>query len=90
MPKCGRHASPGRPSFSEEEVYAIDALLDSDRRHTIFELARETGLMHTTVLHILKECLGMRKIVSRWVPHDLTEIQKWLQYEAARNHFGCY
>ncbi|GBO21400.1 hypothetical protein AVEN_247757-1 [Araneus ventricosus] len=26
---------PGRPSVSEEEVYALAALLDSDRRHTI-------------------------------------------------------
>ncbi len=42
---------PGRPSVSEEEVYALTALLDSDRRHTIRELARETGLAHTTVLH---------------------------------------
>jgi len=66
---------PGRRSVREEEVYALTALLDSDRRHTIFELARETGLAHTTVLHILKERLGMRKIASRWVPHDLTEMQ---------------
>ena len=51
---------PGRPSVSEE-VYALTALLDSDRRHTIRELARETGLAHTTVLHILKERLGMRE-----------------------------
>ncbi|PNF32315.1 hypothetical protein B7P43_G16249 [Cryptotermes secundus] len=57
---------PGRPSVSEEEVYALSALLDSDRRLTIRELARETGLAHTTVLHILKERLGMRKTASRW------------------------
>ena len=69
---------PGRPSVSEE-VYALAALLDSDRRHTIRDLARETGLAHTTVLHILKERLGMRKTASGWVPHDLTEMQKWLR-----------
>ncbi|PNF13900.1 hypothetical protein B7P43_G10655 [Cryptotermes secundus] len=56
---------PGRPSVSEEEV---SALLESDRRHTIRELARETGLAHTAVLHILKEHLGMRKYASRWNP----------------------
>ena len=39
---------PGRPSVSEEEVYALTAFPDSDRRHTIRELARETGLEHTT------------------------------------------
>ena len=81
---------PGRPSVSEEEVYALTALLDSDRCHTIRELARETGLAHMTVLHILKERLGMRKIASRWVPHDLTEMQKWLRYDAARNHLERY
>ncbi|PNF42584.1 hypothetical protein B7P43_G04699, partial [Cryptotermes secundus] len=68
---------PGRPSVSEEEVYALSALLESDRRHTIRELARETGLAHTTMLQILKERLGIRKIASRCVPHDLTEMQKW-------------
>ncbi|PNF23534.1 hypothetical protein B7P43_G05594, partial [Cryptotermes secundus] len=81
---------PGRPSVSEEEVYALSALLESDRRHTIRELARETGLAHTAVLHILKECLGMTKTASRWVPHDLTEVQKWLRYDAARNHLERY
>ena len=55
---------PVRPSVSEEEVNVLTALLDSDRRHTIRELARETGLGHMTVLHILKERLGMRKIAS--------------------------
>jgi len=81
---------PGRPSVSEEEVYALTALLDSDRRHTIREMARATGLAHTTVLHILKERLGMRKIASRWVPHDLMEMQKWLRYDAAHNHLEHY
>ncbi|PNF14334.1 hypothetical protein B7P43_G05856 [Cryptotermes secundus] len=58
---------PGYPSVSEE-VYALSALLESDRGHTIRELARETGLAHTTVLHILKERVGMREIASRWNP----------------------
>jgi len=54
---------PGCPTVSEE-VYALTVLLDSDRCHTIRALARETGLANTTVLHILKERLGMRKIAS--------------------------
>ena len=51
-------------SVKKKCMYALTALLDSDRRHTIRELARETRLAHTTVLHILKERLGMRKIAS--------------------------
>ncbi|PNF13893.1 hypothetical protein B7P43_G10664 [Cryptotermes secundus] len=67
----------GHPSVSEEEVYALSALLESDRRHTIRELARETGFAHTTVLHILKEHLGMRKIASRWNPPIILQENAW-------------
>ena len=56
---------PSRSSISEAEVNAVAALAYSDRRQTICELARLTGFAHTTVLHILKERLGMRKIASR-------------------------
>jgi hypothetical protein len=40
--------------------------------------------------NIPKERLGMRKISPRWVPYDLTEMQKWLRYDAARNHLERY
>ncbi|XP_055942641.1 histone-lysine N-methyltransferase SETMAR-like [Argiope bruennichi] len=54
------------------------------------ELARQTRFAHTTVLHILKESLGMRKIALRWVPHNWTEMQKWLRYDAARTRLKRY
>ncbi|GJQ65347.1 hypothetical protein Trydic_g7461 [Trypoxylus dichotomus] len=64
----------GRPSVNEEQVQAIATLLDIDRRQTIHELGQEIGLSYTTVLHILKNRLEMRKIVWRWVPYNLTEM----------------
>ncbi|GFV58724.1 HTH_48 domain-containing protein [Trichonephila clavipes] len=67
---------PGRPSVSKAKVHAVAALIDSDRLQTICELAQQTGFAHPTVLPILKERLGMRKIASRWVPHHLVEMQK--------------
>ncbi|KFM72497.1 Transposable element Tcb1 transposase, partial [Stegodyphus mimosarum] len=81
---------PGRPSVSDADVQAVAALMDSDRRQTIRQLAGQTRLAHTTVLHILKERLSMRKISSRWVQHQLTEMQKWLRYDAARTHLERY
>ncbi|XP_055939356.1 uncharacterized protein LOC129968990 [Argiope bruennichi] len=81
---------PGRLSVSEAEVHAVAALMDSYRCQTIRELARQTVFAHTTVLHILKERLGMRKMASRCVPHHLTEMQKWLRYDAARTHLERY
>ncbi|XP_055928717.1 uncharacterized protein LOC129959850 [Argiope bruennichi] len=77
---------PGRPSVSEAEIHAVAALMDNDRCQAICELARQTGFVHTTVLHILKERLDMRNIASRWIPHHLTEMQKSLRYDAARIH----
>jgi len=62
---------PGRPSATENQVSSVATLLETDRRWTIRELDCETRLSHTTVLHILKECLHMRKIASCWVPHSL-------------------
>ena len=60
-------ARPGRPSVSDEQVQAVAALLDTDRRQTIRELGQEIGLSHTTVMYILNNRLRTRKIVSRWV-----------------------
>jgi len=68
----------------------VATLLETDRWWTIRELACETGLSHTTILHILKERLHMRKIASRWVPQSLTEIQKWQRYKSAWMHLERY
>jgi len=81
---------PGRPSTTEAQVSSVATLLETDRWWTIREFACETGLTHTTILHILKESLHMRKISSHWVPHSLTEIQKWQRYESARMHLERY
>ncbi|GFY21944.1 histone-lysine N-methyltransferase SETMAR [Trichonephila clavipes] len=78
---------PCRSCVSEAEVHVVAALMDSDRHQIIRELARQTGFAYTTVLNILKERLGIRKIASRRIPHHLTEMQKWLRYDAAQTHW---
>lgn len=44
-----------RFSVREEEEHALAELMYSDRRHTICEMAREVGLVHTTEFYILKK-----------------------------------
>ena len=39
---------------------------------------------------ILREDLDMRKIAAKWVPHALTEQQKWCRYETCRIHLEKY
>ena len=60
----------GHPPVSDEDVHIVSALMKMDQNFTIRELAQKTGLAPSTVLHILKDQLRMRKIVPRWVPHD--------------------
>ena len=45
------------------------------------ELQERTGVLAATVRHILHKDLKMRKICGKWVPHHLTEVQKWTCYE---------
>ena len=39
---------------------------------------------------ILQEDLHMRKNAAMWVPHALTEQQKWCRYETCHIHLGRY
>ena len=57
----------GHPPVSDENVQLVSALVEVDRYVTIHQLEQDTGLVHSTVLHILKDLLKMRKIASKCV-----------------------
>ena len=67
----------GHTPVSDENVQLVFALVEVDQNITIRQLEQDTGLAHSTVLHILKDLLKMRKIASKWVLHDLTDMHKW-------------
>ena len=54
------------------------------------ELQELTGIDLATVHKIVREDLHMRKISEKWVPHALTEQQKWCRYETCRIHLERY
>ena len=82
----------GRPrTVCTEVVRAVIALyLEDDRRWSLQELQAHTGIYPATVHKILQEDLHMRKIAAKWVPHALTEQQKWCLYETCRIHLERY
>ena len=47
-------------------------------------MQERTGAPAETVRRILHKDLQMRKICAKWVPHHLTELQKWTRYETCR------
>jgi hypothetical protein len=79
-------AHTGRLFISDEQVELVRGLLVIDHRWTVPELSIKVGLSHQTGLHILKNKLHMRKIAARWVPHNLTEAQKWHRHAVAGLH----
>ncbi|KAG5309238.1 SETMR methyltransferase, partial [Acromyrmex insinuator] len=63
----------GRTSTCDANL--IDKVHDivlPDRRVKVRELVEAAGISHGTVISILHEQLGMKKLSARWVPHLLT------------------
>lgn len=63
----------GRPSTSTtpEQVDAVQALVDEDRRVTVLEIAQTLDISTGSVDSILRDQLGLSKLSARWVPKAL-------------------
>ena len=68
----------GRPVsvLREKNVATVKTLIEEDARYTVQEIEELNGIHLSSVLKILRERLGLRKICTRWVPHLLTDEQK--------------
>ena len=82
----------GHPRTVRTDVASavIAQCLEDDRRWSLQELQAHTGTDQATVHTILRDDLHMRKIAAKWVPHALTEQQKWCPYETCRIHLERY
>jgi len=71
-------ARSGRPSTSinDDNVAKVNALVRSDRRLTIREMAEECNISFGSCQEILTEKLQMRRVAAKIVPKLLTEDQK--------------
>ncbi|KAJ4430490.1 hypothetical protein ANN_22706 [Periplaneta americana] len=73
------------------EIFVIKvglSRLESEDIAVVRELKHR--LAPSTVLHILKDHLKMRKFASKWVPHDLTDMEKWQRYVVSRTLLERY
>ena len=50
----------------------LGALVYSDKLIQVEEIAQALGILHGSVSTILHDCLGMRKLTTRWVPKSLS------------------
>jgi hypothetical protein len=60
-----------QPSMSADPVQDIDAAVQTDRCVSIAQLKLRFNLSQDIMWDIVHECLGYRKLCSRWVPHNL-------------------
>lgn len=83
--------SQGRPRTATSQA-TIDRLLnliveyDGGRTE---ELAIQLNVSESSILRMLHD-LGYRYVVSRWVPHQLTDHQRWVRVETAKHNIQRY
>ena len=68
----------GRPVsvLKEKNVATVKTIIEEDACYTVQEIKELSGIHSSSILKILCERLGLRKICARWVPHLLTDKQK--------------
>ena len=69
------HERLGRPIVETlpGNISEVQALVEQDPYITFDEIEAETSLSRGTLFSIIHDHLKLRKITSRWVPHDLSE-----------------
>lgn len=80
-------ARTGRPVevITEDIVAIVEEVVLRDRRLKVKEISEMTKLSDTSVRRILHNHLGMHKVSARWVPKNLSAIQKQRRVECARS-----
>lgn len=68
----------GRPATAvvPENVDAVREMIMADRHTTYHEIRASLGIGMSQIKTILHKHLTVRKLCSRWIPHNLTEVQK--------------
>lgn len=81
----------GRPRTLTDEFHKekLKELLLEDHNWGTFEFAETLGISYWATRKLLKE-IGAKKIATRWVPHQLTPIQKKLRVDVCTEHLERY
>ena len=68
----------GQPptSTTDEKLEEARAIILTDRRVTIEEIALQLGISQGTAYSLVLDILGFHKFAARWVPRHLTEEHK--------------
>lgn len=68
----------GRPptAITEENIAAVKKIIEKDNRATYGAIEHELKIGSSAVNTIIHDHLHLKKVVSRFVPHQLSDFQK--------------
>jgi [histone H3]-lysine36 N-dimethyltransferase SETMAR len=85
-PRSGRPVS----ELTDENIELVRQVIINDPHSTYDEIIAETSLSHGTIERIIHDCLKMKKVTSRWVPHQLTDKQKQQRVKLCRENLAKF
>lgn len=82
----------GRPvtTFTNANVERVRILIENDPHITYTEIEAETSINRFSIHEIIHCALKMKKISSRWVPHELTERNRQDRLRICQDNLAIY
>lgn len=82
----------GRPStaITEANVEKIEKMVMQDRRLKVLQIAAEVGLSYGTVEKILHERLHLTKVSARWVPRNLSSLNREFRVQTSQELLALF
>ena len=85
-PRSGRPIS----ELTDTNIELVRQVINNDPHSTYDDIIAETSLSHGTIERIIHDCLKMKKVTSRWVPHQLTDEQKQQRVKLCRENLAKF
>ena len=76
--------------FTGESIQLLPQVISNDPHSTYDEILPGTSFSHGTIERIIHDYLKIKKVTSRWVPHQLTDEQKQQQVKLCLEKLGKF
>ena len=82
----------GRPirGVTQDNIEAVSKVIMLDPHSTYIEIEALTSLSRGTIYNIIHEHLKLRKVVERWIPHELTDEDRRKRVEDCRENLKMF
>ena len=85
-PRSGRPVS----EMTDENIELVRQVIDNDPHSTYDEIIADTSLSRGTIERIIHDHLKLKKLASRWIPHELTDEQKQERVKICRENLAKF